>query len=360
MKNLNLTVLLAFLFIVFCYFILHLYVAEFFLKMSFIKNKILVKKIFVFLFLFSFLSLVLRTQVSGSLLEVIYFFAFFWMGIIFILGFYCFLSSLLMFFLKNLNKDLIIFFTFLLSFFSVIYSFYEGHKTPKVRQLSLNLNNRYKKLSFAFISDLHFDFRYKNKMAVKIFKEIEQLDPDFVIIGGDFLDPGFTLNENILQIKNFKFQKISVFGNHEYYFGLHKARQIFEELGFNVLKNNSILIGEINFIGLGDINTESLSKEEVLKIVSDNYKDGCLNILISHQPLYFKEISERFDVIMLSGHTHKGQIFPFHILTKIAYKYFYGLYKNKNSYLYVTSGAGVWGPPMRFFAGSEIVLINLL
>lgn len=359
MKNFNLLFFLLFLLIIFCYFVLHLYVAKFFSQVDFVKNKVLIKKLFIFLSLFSFLSLILRTQISGGLFEIIYFFALFWMGVILILGFYCFLSNLIMFFLKNLNKNLVVFLTLLFSIFSIVYSFYEGCRVPKVKQLYLNLRNNRDKLFFVFISDTHFDFRYKNKMAVRIFQEIERLKPNFLIIGGDFLDPGFTFDKDILKIKDFKLQKIAVFGNHEYYFGLDKAKRVFEQLGFVILRNNSLLCDKINFIGLGDIRTENLSKEEVLKIVNDNYRDGYINILISHQPLYFKEISEKFDVVMLSGHTHKGQIFPFHVFTKLAYRHFYGLYRNKNSYLYVTSGAGVWGPPMRFFANTEIVLIRL-
>lgn len=362
MKNFSLLAFLIFISILLSYFYLHLYTIKFISQISFIKIKILVKKFFIFMFFISFLSLVLRTQINNNFFEIFYLISLCWIGIILILGFYCFFSNFIILTLKSLNKDLIIIITILVSLLSIIYSLYNGNTVPKVREVNIrhtNLNVK-NEINIVFISDTHFDFRYKNKIAKKIFMTINQLNPNFIVIGGDFLDPGFILDENVLSIKDCKFKKIIVFGNHEYYFGLDKARQIFEKLSFTILNNSSLAVDNINFIGLGDIRTENLSKQEVLEIINKNYKKDYLNIVISHQPLYFKEISENFDVIMLSGHIHKGQIFPFHIFTKLAYRHFYGLYKNKNSYLYVSSGAGVWGPPMRFFAKAEIVKINII
>lgn len=82
-------------------------------------------------------------------------------------------------------------------------------------------------------------------------------------------------------------------------------------------------------------------------------------ILMSHTPTDF-HAGNNFD-LELSGHTHGGQIFPFHILTKIHNKYLAGMYDMENdAKIYVTSGSGQWGPQMRFLAPSEITLINIL
>lgn len=361
MKNLFVFIII-FLGLLALYFYTHLYIAKFISQASFIKNKILFKKIFVFLSVFPLFVLILRTKFNNSIfLEYVYILGLSWMGCVIILTNFCILGSLLLVF-KKINKNIVVSSVIILSLFSIFYSFYISNILPTVKKINIDYKNfvaKDKKLKILFIADTHFDFRYKNKLAPKFFQKIVQLEPAFLIIGGDFLDPGFILDEYILKIKDFKFKKIAVFGNHEYYFSLDKSKKIFETLGFYVLKNDSITIDKINFIGLGDIRTENLSKKEVLEIINKNYKVGYLNIVISHQPLYFKEISDKFDVIMVSGHTHKGQIFPFHIFTKFFYRYFYGLYKNKNSYLYVTSGAGVWGPPMRFLSNPEIMQIIL-
>ena len=62
---------------------------------------------------------------------------------------------------------------------------------------------------------------------------------------------------------------------------------------------------------------------------------------------------------MLSGHTHQGQIFPFNLIVRLFFKNFYGLYQNVKSWLYVTSGSGQWGPPMRLFTRAEIAVLRL-
>ena len=62
---------------------------------------------------------------------------------------------------------------------------------------------------------------------------------------------------------------------------------------------------------------------------------------------------------MLSGHTHNGQIFPFNFLVKLQFKFVYGFFKKEESYFYVSSGAGTWGPPMRLGSFNEIVLFEL-
>ena len=62
---------------------------------------------------------------------------------------------------------------------------------------------------------------------------------------------------------------------------------------------------------------------------------------------------------MLSGHTHNGQIFPFNLFVRLQFKFKYGLYSNKDSKLYVTSGAGTWGPKLRLGTSNEIILFHL-
>ena len=79
-------------------------------------------------------------------------------------------------------------------------------------------------------------------------------------------------------------------------------------------------------------------------------------MLLVHKPSVWDHVNTKID-LMLSGHTHYGQIFPFNIFVKIKFKYIYGLYKNIYSKLYVSSGSGCWGPSMRLGTKNEIVEI---
>lgn len=360
MKNI-IGFLITFLLLLLSYFYSHVYIANFISKASFLKNKSLSKDAFFLLFLLSLLSLIARVKFEYKICEHFYLFGLSWTGVILILLVWCFVGDIFRILLKNCNLDLIILFVLILSSISVVGAFYEGFKIPKVKTIDISLKNIDQNYTMVFISDLHIDFSFKNKFLLKVFDRINSLNSDLLIIGGDFVDPGFKLTDEIIVKSDlYKFPKIIILGNHEYYFGIEKSQDVFSKLNFKLLKNESFEFGAFNIIGIGDIKTEDIKETELLKILEQHYKKEKVNILLSHQPLYFKEISEKFDIIMLSAHTHKGQIFPFHIFTKIFYKYFYGLYKNKNSILYVTSGSGVWGPPMRFLADSEIVKINFL
>jgi len=96
-----------------------------------------------------------------------------------------------------------------------------------------------------------------------------------------------------------------------------------------------------------------------LKLALKNCDSKKLIVLLSHQPDIFDEAEKSGVVLQLSGHTHAGQIPPMDLIVLFAFKYPYGLYQKKSSYLYTTSGTGIWGPPMRFFSRCEIVKIIL-
>jgi hypothetical protein len=105
--------------------------------------------------------------------------------------------------------------------------------------------------------------------------------------------------------------------------------------------------------------TEKLSEASVSAVLKKGAKPGELSLLLSHQPIMLETIAGTGDLIGFCGHTHRGQIFPFHFFTRLVYRNFYGLYRERGSFFYVTSGAGTWGPPLRLFAPAEIPLITL-
>ena len=87
-------------------------------------------------------------------------------------------------------------------------------------------------------------------------------------------------------------------------------------------------------------------------------KRNFFNLVLVHKPCLWDFLPSSID-LMLSGHTHNGQIFPFNFIVKLKYKYVFGLYKKSNSKLYVSSGSGCWGPTMRLGSRNEIVYIKL-
>ena len=111
---------------------------------------------------------------------------------------------------------------------------------------------------------------------------------------------------------------------------------------------------EINLIGLSD----NISNKSKIEYVDKLSEENLFNLLIVHKPSIWKKASYKAN-LMLSGHTHNGQIFPFNLIVKLQFPQNYGLYKNNNNHLYVSSGSATWGPKMRIGSNNEIIHFEL-
>ena len=122
-----------------------------------------------------------------------------------------------------------------------------------------------------------------------------------------------------------------------------------------MLINQRVTIQDINLIGVDDLQ----NVESKINHVKRLRKENLFNLVLTHKPDIWDKIKDQNE-LMLSGHTHNGQIFPFNLIVKLKFKYVYGLYKNLNSNLYVSSGAGCWGPKIRIGTSNEIINFKLL
>ena len=221
----------------------------------------------------------------------------------------------------------------------------------KIELTSAKIHNNF---SIIFISDVHLGTN-TTKHLKKILNKIKTIKYDLIIIGGDLIDSS-SFNINDLNILNeIKKDIYFVNGNHEYYLKDYKNKIAqFKNFNIHVLKNTCEKIDQINLIGVDDIETERSKIEYITKLKQDNL----FNLVVSHKPDIWDSINNKAE-LMLSGHTHNGQIFPFNLIVKLKFKYIYGLYKNKKSRLYVSSGSGCWGPKLRIGSSNEIININL-
>lgn len=343
---------LFFLFVSGFYILFHVYVAYFLTK--FFGDKYKLRQLFLLLAMLSISSLFLRRFFYNELVSYIYFFSFLWMGAIFLAAF-IFLFADLFYKFTNINFNKIFLISVLVWFFCFSYSFINGFSMPKVNEITFYSNKIDKDYVFYFFSDIHLDFEFKNKVFKKIFEFINNSEAEFVVIGGDLFDPGFRFKEFMKNIS--KKPVFFVNGNHEYYFGIENVEKYLKLMGFYNITSKSITYGKMNIIGIDDIKTTHLSLEDIKSFLLKKYNKDFFNLIISHQPMYFEELAKDYEFIMISGHTHCGQIFPFHLFTRAAYKYFCGEYSFNKSKLYVSSGAGVWGPNMRLLSKSEVLKI---
>ena len=205
-----------------------------------------------------------------------------------------------------------------------------------------------------FLSDTHLGSNSKTHLD-RIVKKIMKEKCDLLLIGGDFIDASSFNLEDLYPLKEIKVPILFVTGNHEYYVKDYETK--LEKLcnfGITVLSNNSFEIGRINVVGVDD-NQDLHSQEKVAKeLVKQKY----FNIVMVHKPSLWERVLKDVDLV-LSGHTHNGQIFPFNFFVRLRFKQTYGLYKRLGSLLYVSSGSGCWGPKMRLGSQNEIVQIRI-
>ena len=121
-----------------------------------------------------------------------------------------------------------------------------------------------------------------------------------------------------------------------------------------LLDNKTFKYKNINFIGVSDNQRLEYQEKIVNKLV--NKKE--YNLVLIHKPSLWSRVNDKVD-LMLSGHTHNGQIFPFNFFVRLQFKNIYGLFEKLNSRLYVSSGAGCWGPKMRLGSYNEIVHFSI-
>lgn len=223
-------------------------------------------------------------------------------------------------------------------------------------------------LKIALISDTHIGQMLKRDFSQQLVNKINALKPDMVFIVGDFIDTKASNLQDSLDPfldLNSTYGTFYVSGNHEYYNGINALTNKIKALNFNILENFSLKVAGVNIAGVNDIAGLQFGVNEPDFNASLNSTDpNAPTILLTHQPrsikLIDKELLKSVDLI-LSGHTHGGQIFPFSLLVWIQQGYLYGQYNlSERTKLIITSGAGFWGPAMRIGSHSEIVELNLI
>jgi len=155
----------------------------------------------------------------------------------------------------------------------------------------------------------------------------------------------------------------AVTGNHEFYAGVEQSSAFMESAGIQVLRNRIVTVADsLQIIGIDDPSGfRQMGEEEPdIERVFMNYHENLPSILLIHQPVGFEQFAGKGIDLVLSGHTHGGQLWPINYIIKLFYSHPTGLFHIGESTLYVSRGAGTWGPPMRFKAPAEIVLVRLV
>lgn len=239
-------------------------------------------------------------------------------------------------------------------------------KVEKVIVRSSKIPASIGKIKIVQISDIHLGHIVREERLRSMLDKVKAEEPDMLVCTGDLID-GQRSNLNDLssmfhEIRP-KYGKFAITGNHEYYAGLEKSLEFIKRAGFTLLSGEGITIdGLINIAGVDDgggeglRETSSLSEKELLSgLPSDKF-----TLFLKHRPRIDKEILGLYD-LQLSGHTHKGQIFPFNFFVAGFFPFISGYHQiTESSAIYVSRGTGTWGPPIRFMSPPEVTVIEIL
>jgi predicted MPP superfamily phosphohydrolase len=246
------------------------------------------------------------------------------------------------------------------------YAIYEA-RFPLVEKVTLETSKLpagRENLRIVQITDLHLGCMMDKVRVDRVIKIVQEQHPDLLIATGDIVD-GYIPHRDHTAEKLAKTKaplgKYAVIGNHEHYVGLEASTKFHERAGFTLLRQQSATPGgAINLVGVDDpgrVGQRKIGPDEVP--ILQKVDKGLYTILLKHRPWIAPKAAELFD-LQLSGHTHGGQVYPFRYLTALAYPYINGLYSlPQGSKLYVSRGAGTWGPPIRLFTPPEVTVIDL-
>ena len=278
---------------------------------------------------------------------------------------------------KRLKPQLTTKVVYILGIFSLFYYGHEMAMEPSVVNYQVKIDKRAKvnKLRIVQLSDIHINDMTSSDRIQHMVDKVNQLNADFIVITGDTLDrrlQPFTEKGFDKQFQQFKskYGTYIIFGNHEYLNikeeNNHEQDIInaFKHANMKVLKDDVVHLDNvgITFIGRDDFSSSRYDIKRAslpdLMVFSNTNKPI---ILLDHQPHDLDEPANLGVDLMISGHTHAGQVFPINLIEKLIYKNNYGIYKNTKQHFtsIVSSGFGFWGPPIRLMTRSEIVVIDV-
>ncbi len=254
-----------------------------------------------------------------------------------------------------------------LAFIAIIvgYGTYNA-KNPIVKHYDVTVNKNagdLKDLHVVMVSDIHLGKLVGSWHLQRMVNMVNGLKPDIVLLGGDIIDESVEPvmekdMSSILSSLKSKYGTYGILGNHEYYAG-HSGKivEYLNSAGVTVLQDQYTKINNgFYLVGREDravLRTTGNGRKDLKDILRES--DNIPIILLDHEPFAVEEAKAQKIDLMLSGHTHHGQLFPGSLITNSLFTTDWGHYKDGDFNLIVTSGFGTWGPPIRIGNRPEVV-----
>ncbi|MCE7078655.1 metallophosphoesterase [Streptomyces sp. ST2-7A] len=214
----------------------------------------------------------------------------------------------------------------------------------------------------AVVSDIHLGPILGGSHCRRVVEAVNSTQPDLVTIVGDLVDAGVEdLRSAAAPLADLRSRDGSwyVTGNHEYYVGAEQWIDHVRELGITPLENAREELPWFDLAGVNDLAGEDSGQGPDLEAALADRDPRRTSVLMAHQPVFVHEAVEHNVDLQLSGHTHGGQMWPGTHLADLANPTLAGLERYGDTQLYVTRGAGSWGPPVRVGAEPDITVVRL-
>ena len=241
---------------------------------------------------------------------------------------------------------------------------YINYRNPKVYRLDITLDKPIEggQMKIMAISDVHLGEGTGKRQMQKYAELINAQNPDIILIAGDLIDNSVTplyreqMQEELSMLKA-PMGIYSVAGNHEYISGIDKSAQFLTETPVTLLRDTILTLPNgVQIIGRDD--RSNRRRRELEDMMAEANAERPI-IVMDHQPYNLHKSDSLKVDLHLSGHTHRGQVWPASLLTDKMYEQSYGYRKWSYSHIFVSCGLSLWGPPFRIGTNSDMAVINL-
>lgn len=248
---------------------------------------------------------------------------------------------------------------------TVGYGTYGVLRGPRVKRVTIPLARLPRSahgFRIAVVSDIHLGPVLGRAHTQRIVDTVNRTQPDLIAVVGDLVDGSVAdlgpAAEPLAGLRS-RHGAFFVTGNHEYYSGAAQWVDHVRELGLHPLENARVEINGFDLAGVNDIAGESEGQGPDFDRALGDRDRSRAAVLMAHQPVVIDEAVAHGVDLQLSGHTHGGQLWPGNFIAELSNPTVAGLERYGDTQLYVTRGAGAWGPPVRVGAPSDITVVEL-
>ena len=214
-------------------------------------------------------------------------------------------------------------------------------------------------------SDLHIGYHNTRKELARWVDMMNAENPDFILIAGDIIDGSMrpVIEERMAEeFRRLKAPVYACLGNHEFYAGVPGAKQFYKDAGIHLLVDEAAVV-DSSIVIIGRDDRTNMRRKPIKELVTNTHQPSSntqrYTIVLDHQPYHLDRAEAAGVDFQLSGHTHRGQVWPISWITDRIYECSWGGHQRGDTQFYVSSGIGIWGGKFRIGTQSEYVVATL-